>query len=144
MSKKRLAGGRPEMLSRNIEISSFSATVRLHAVHPKGEDPYIESEPWLELRGTVTEPVRDVRDVRISMYPQDTLQVGTARPAAVGALIQARPQLSFVLKWSHVDFDRVWALAVGGRLTHAHLYFTKPHYNTGLVVNASFSNEEEE
>jgi hypothetical protein len=41
--------------------------------------------------------------------------------------------------WPQVDFDRVWALAVGGQLKYAHLYFTKPHYNSGLVVSASFS-----
>jgi hypothetical protein len=132
------------MLSQNVEISSFSATVRLHAVHRKGEEPYIESQPWLELRGTATEPVRDVRNVKISMFPRDTLQVGSARPASVGAVIQAKPELSFVLTWPQVDFNRVWALAVSGRLTHSRLYFTKPHYNSGLVVNASFSTEAEE
>lgn len=144
MAKKRRKSGRPEMLSRSVEISSFSATVRLNAVHPKGENPYIEGEPWLELRGTATEAVRDVRDVRISMYPRSTLQIGPARPASVGSLIQARPELSFVLTWPHVDFDRIWALALSGRLTHGNLYFTKPHYNTALVVSASFSNEAEE
>src|SRR6059036_547727 len=60
MAKKRRKSGRPEMLSRNVVISSFSATVRLGAVHCKGENPYIEGEPWLELRGTATEGVRDV------------------------------------------------------------------------------------
>lgn len=144
MANKRRKSGRPEMLSRNVEISSFSATVRLGAVHRKGENPYIEGEPWLELRGTATEAVRDVRDVRISMYPRNTLQIGPARPASVGSLIQARPELSFVLTWPQVDFDRIWTLALSGRLTHGSLYFTKPHYNTALVVNASFSNEAEE
>jgi hypothetical protein len=41
----------------------------------------------VELAGKTTEPIRDVTDVRISMYPKDKLQVGTARPAAVGAII---------------------------------------------------------
>ena len=141
MANRRRKSGRPEMLSRNIEISSFSATVRLGAVHRKGENPYIEGEPWLELRGTATEAVRDVRDVRISMYPRNTLQIGPARPASVGSLIQ---ELSCVLTWPPVDFDRIWALALSGRHTHGNLYFTKPHYNTALVVSASFSNEAEE
>jgi len=144
MVKKRRKSGRPEMLRRNVEISSFSVRVRLDAVHRKGEAPYIEGEPWLDLRGTATEAVRDVRDVRISMYPRSTLQIGPARPSSVGSLIQVRPELSFVLTWPPVDFDRIWALALSGRLTHGSLYFTKPHYNTGLVVNASFSNEAEQ
>jgi hypothetical protein len=41
-------------------------------------------------------------------------------------------------------FDRVWVLALSGHLKFARVYFTKPHYNSGLVVSASFSNELEE
>jgi hypothetical protein len=52
--------------------------------------------------------------------------------------------LDFVLPWLPVDFDRIWALAVSGRLTHGRLYFTKPHYGRGRVVSASFSTEAEE
>jgi hypothetical protein len=35
-------------------------------------------------------------------------------------------------------------LAISGHLQFAHVYFTKPHYNRGLVVSASFRNELEE
>jgi hypothetical protein len=143
MSRKHKSE-RPEILSRNVAISSFSASVRLHAVHPRGEKPYVESQPWLELRGEATEMVRDVRSVKISMFPRDTQEVGTATPASVGAIIQVRPELDFVLTWPQVDFDRVWTLAISDRLTHAHLIFTKPYRNSGLVVNASFSTEAEE
>jgi hypothetical protein len=132
------------MLSRNVAISSFRTSVRLGAIHRRGEEPEIESEPWLELQGNVTEPIRDVTAVKISMYPREPLQVGTARPASVGAIVQARPELSIVLTWSHMDFDRLWALALSGHLKYSHLYFTKPHYNSGLVVSTSFSNELEE
>ena len=81
------------MLSRNLEITSFGASVRLHAIHRKGEEPYIESQPWLELPGTATEPVKGVTDVKVSMYPRDTNEIGTARPASVAAIIGARPTL---------------------------------------------------
>src|SRR5690242_14417229 len=123
--KKR--SGRPEMLSRNVEISGFRMTARISAVHRRGEEPEIESKPWLELQGKATEPVRGVTAVKISMYPEEPLVVGTARPAAIGAIIQAKPELSVVLTWSHAEFDRVWALALGGQLKYSHLYFTKPH-----------------
>lgn len=144
MAKRHRSSAKVEMLSRNVLVSSFRATVRLRTVHHRGEEPYIESQPWLELHGTLTEPVRDVRDARISMYPKDTLEIGTARPAAVGAVIQTRPEFGVVLTWPRVDFDRVWAMAIDGCLTHAHLYLTRPHYGSGLVVSASFSNEAEE
>ncbi len=90
------------------------------------------------------EPVRDVSDVIVSMFPKDKVEVGTARPASVGAVIQAKPHLQFVLTWPQTEFDRVWTMALGGRLTHGHFYFTKPHYNSGLIVSASFSSELEE
>lgn len=95
------------MLSRDVAISSFRASVRPNAVHRRGEEPEIETQPWLELQGKATETIRDVKDVKISMYPREPLQVGTARPATVGAIIGAKPELSVVLTWSHVDFDRV-------------------------------------
>jgi len=142
--KKRRAGGKPEMLSRTVAVSSFSATVRIGAVHRRGEEPEVETQPWLELRGTLDEPVRGIHEVRISMYPRDKVEIGTARPASIGAVIGMRPEMSVVLTWPQSEFDRVWGLAVGGLLKFGHLYFTTPRYNTGLVVSASFSNEHEE
>jgi hypothetical protein len=144
MAKKRKSS-QPEVLFRHIEISSFSASVELSAGHRRGEDPHIESRPWLELRGVATEPVGNVSGVKISMFPRENArEVGTARPASVGSVIQARPELDLVLIWPPEDFDRVWALAVAGRLTHGHLSFTKPYRNRGLVLAASFANEAEE
>jgi len=136
--KKGHKGGRPEMLSRNIEITSFRASVRIHAVHRRGEEPEIESGPWLELRGTLDEPVKGVRDVILSLYPRDKMEVASA-----GAIIGMKP-MEVVLTWTHTEFDRVWALALSGQMKFAHLYFTTPRYRTGLVVSASFSSEREE
>jgi hypothetical protein len=94
MPAKRKRSGKPEMLSRDVEISSFRASVRIHAVHHKNDEPEIETQPWLELHGTALEPINGVTEVEISNYPRKPLVVGTARPAACGAIIQARP------KWS--------------------------------------------
>ena len=94
MAKKRRSQ-RPELLSRNLEFSSHRVSVHLHAVHHKGVEPYIESKPWLELKGTANEPVRDVKDVVVSLYPEDKPVVGTARPAACGAIVGTRPKLKF-------------------------------------------------
>ncbi len=99
MPRRRRPGGRPEMLSRNVEFKSFRISVRLSASHPRKQEPFIESQPWLELRGVALEPVWDVTDVVVSMYPRDKVEVGTARPASVGAIIQARPHLRFVITW---------------------------------------------
>lgn len=143
MSTKR-KGGRPEMLSRDVEIKSSSLSVRISAVHHKASEPEIESQPWLALKGVLTEPVKNVRNVLISLYPRDKIEVGTARPASCGAIIRVRPELQFVITWPQHEFDRLWSMVLGSRLTHAHFYFTKPHYNSGVIVSASFSSELEE
>jgi len=142
--QSRRRNGKPEMLSRNVAITSFSATVRLNAIHHKGDEPYIKGQPWLELRGTAQEPVKGVTDVKISMWPREKVEIGSARPASVGVVLGARPELAFGLTWPQAEFDWVWNLAVSGHLKVAHVYFTKPHYDSGLVVSASFSNELEE
>src|SRR5262245_12475531 len=98
MPTKRKSG-KPEMLSCNVEIKSSSLTVRISAVHHKGEEPEIESQPWLALKGVLTEPLKGVRDVLISLYPRDKMEVGTARPASCGAIIRVRPELQFVITW---------------------------------------------
>jgi hypothetical protein len=71
------------------------------------------------------------------MWPRDNVKIGTARPASVGAVLGARPELAFGLTWPQSGFDRVWNLAISGHVKFAHVCFTKPHYNSGLVVSAS-------
>ena len=108
------------MLSRNVEIKSSSLTVRIAAVHRKGDEPEIESQTWLELKGVLTEPVKNVRDVVISLYPKDKMEVGTARPASCGAIIRARPELQFVITWPQHEFDRLWSMV--GQPPHARAF----------------------
>ena len=98
------------MLSRNVEITSFSATVLLNAIRHKGDEPYVEGQPWLELRGTAQEPVKGVSDVKISMGPREKVEIGAAQPASVGTVLGARPELAFALTWPQTEFDRVWNL----------------------------------
>jgi hypothetical protein len=50
MTKKRKSQ-QPELISRSIEISSFAASVSLDANHRRGEDPHVESGPWLGAAG---------------------------------------------------------------------------------------------
>jgi hypothetical protein len=142
--RKKRKSNQPEMLWRHVEITSFCPTMRLHAIHHKGDDPYVEAEPWLELRGKALEPVKGVTKVGISMWARDDVKCGTTRPASVGSVLGAKPELSFGLTWPRREFEQVWALALSGHLNYARITFTKPHYNSALVTNASFSNEIEE
>jgi hypothetical protein len=109
----------PELAWRNVEITRVSTNVGLNVVHHTGAEPCFESQPWRELRGMATEPVNGVTDVKISVWLRETLEVGTARPASVGAILGAKPELLFDLSWLPEGFDRVWALALSGRLKFA-------------------------
>ena len=62
-------------------------------------------------------------NVKISMWLRETPKVGTARPASVGAVLGAKPELSFGLSWLPDAFDRVWVLALSGHLKFAHVHF---------------------
>lgn len=144
MVRKRQGRKRREMLARNAEITSFALRVSAGAEERRGEEPEIESGARLELRGRLEEPVKGVEDVLISIYPQDKVQIGTARPPSVGVIIGLKPEMSVVLPWLDRDFDRLWALALAGRARFAYFCFTEPRYGKGFVVSASFSSEGEE
>lgn len=60
---------RPETMQRNAVISSFTPSMRLGVRAPKDAEPEIEGRPWLELRGTLVEPIRDVQNVGSSCGP---------------------------------------------------------------------------
>jgi hypothetical protein len=135
--------GKPEMLSRNVEIKSSSLTARISALHRKGDEPEIESQPWLELKGVLTEPVKRPR------CPDQPLPEGQNgnRHGSASLVRSHHPCAAGAPVRHHLAAARVrllMAMVLGNRLTHGHFYFTKPHYNSGLVVSASFSSELEE
>lgn len=119
-------------------------SVSLQGVEQRGYEPRIEASSWLELSGALDEPVRDVREVVLSLYTRDNLEPGTARPLAVGSIFKTRPELSVVVGFPHSDFQNIWTLALLERLKFAHFAFTKPYYNSALVTEISFSTEREE
>jgi hypothetical protein len=53
----RPAKRRRETLNRSPGVTSFRASLRVGVDEPRDLDPEIEVRPWLELRGTLREPV---------------------------------------------------------------------------------------
>lgn len=131
-------------MQRNAIISSFTPRMRLSVRGSNDPEPEVEGRPWLELRGTLVEPIRDIHDVVFKLWPDPSKRVGPARPAAVGYIMGIRPEVDVVASCTPADFNYIWSLALSGHLTHAYVSFTKPHYNSASVLNLSFSNELEE
>lgn len=122
----------------------MEASVSIQGISRRGLPPSIEGGPWLELRGVMDEPVRDVVDVSISIYAKDSTEPGSSKPVSVGAVMRTRPCFDVVVPFPQIDFDRVWSLALHGQLRHAYLAFTKPYRRSATVVEASFSTHPEE
>ena len=66
--KRRRKSTRSETMQRNAVISSFTPRMRLSVRMPKETEPEIEGKPWLELRGTLVDPIRDVHDVVFKLW----------------------------------------------------------------------------
>lgn len=98
----------------------------------------------LELRGSLNEPVRGVVDVELHLGPEDDPGCGDARPAAIGAIVGMRPNMSIWLRWPPREFDRLWAMTLAGALKFVRLVMTTPKHNSALVTSAHFSSEADE
>jgi hypothetical protein len=142
--KRRRKSKRDETLSCNVVISSIRSRVSLSMRNANGADPEVDSHCGLELRGTMSTPIRDVREVKLNLWVDAGYRIGPNRPAYVGYITQIRPEVAVIASCRPRDFEYVWSLALSGHLTHAYMHFTKPHYNSASVLSMSFSSEPEE
>ena len=129
------------MLRRDVEVVAIHTYMSLDIVDPKGPDPLIGSEPWLEVRGKLNEPIRDATELVISVIAKDRPKPGPVRPLCVGTISQIRPHVLVIVTFPRTEFDHLWSMALSGYLKYAYIVFTKPHYNSALVTHVSLANE---
>ena len=140
--KKRNRARRDERQSRRFEVGSCGLWTSVSPAQRPGQQLSVEGNAKVGVRGTLDEPIRDVRDVAIAVYPADVPLTGPPEgPACIGYINHFRPQVDAAVFIAHRDFDRVWALAVGGELKHGFISFTKPRYTSAAILSLSFSNE---
>lgn len=145
MAKKRRRKARSdERMRRNVVISYVAPRVSVSVHGEKDPEPEIQGRPWLEIRGQMFEPIRDVHDVVFKLWSDPDKRVGPARPVAVAHIVGIRPSVDVIGSCAPAEFAYIWSLALSGHLTHAYMSFTKPHYNSASVLYMSFSNEAEE
>jgi len=129
---------------RRIDISAVSARISVHPSGEKGEEPQLESTASLELTGTIDEPIREVRDVLITLYSTERATVGTDPLPWIGLIHGFRPVIRPTVFITEAVFDRIWVLAGSQMLKHAYLVVTKPHYQSAYVAQLSVSTDPEE
>ena len=113
----------------------------LHVMAPKGAEPLIDSNPSLDLRGRINEPIGSVTELVINIQPKERPVIGPVRPLPVGSIVQIRPYIWAVVTFPRRDFDLLWSMALTGYIKHAPSLFTKPLYNKALVTDLCLSNE---
>lgn len=139
MTKKKRA--RVEYLIRSIEVRSVYTHLSLHVDGERTGHPKPGGNCWMEVRGVFDEPVKGQSEVVISIQEDERGEIGPARPASIGHVIQMRPHLRAVVAMPPKAFERTWTLAASGRLSHAWISMTKPHYNDASVPSVAFANE---
>jgi hypothetical protein len=80
-------------------------------------------------------------DIRISVHEAENDDMGTTRPAVLGYVFGTKPDIHVVVTLLPTLFERALAMALAGRLLHAHLSMTPPRYGQADVPSISFSNE---
>ena len=146
MTSKKRGRRKPStvVIGREVRVTSVQAYVGTRAEKPRSEPPRIESRPWLVVSGEIEEPVRDVRQVKISVHVEATTDPRTTEPTSVGWIIGLKPCMHAVVDVSVADFAYVWSLAVSGHLRYCRLAFTEPVRGSAPIVTAQFSNRSED
>jgi hypothetical protein len=108
--------------------------------------PEFESYGSIELTGTMDEPIRDVRDVEITLYSAtaEPVRVGKEPVPWIGLIHGFRPVVRPSVFIPQRAFDRLWVLAGAGMAKYAYMTLTKPHYQHAYVLYLSLSTHPEE
>jgi len=146
MAKKKRRSHRPETLIRTVAITAVNARVSLSPSSDRDPEPEFENWASIELTGTMDEPVRDIRDVEITVYAarDEPVRVGTDPTPWIGLIHGFRPVVRPSVFIPHRAFDRLWVLAGAGMAKYARMTLTKPHYQHAYVLYLSLSTHLEE
>lgn len=132
-----------EILWQWIRVDSVSLSVSMYRHRRRGVPITLECTSHLRVRGTAGEPLRDVRSFEVSVYRQDEDRLSPMNSSAIGAITQVRPHVGGGIWIPTEHYEHIWAMANAGTLRYCSLAFTQPKRGSALVVNASFSNENE-
>jgi hypothetical protein len=102
---RRGSGKKAEDLwQREVEISSINVGVTFTASEGEDSEARVRTEPWLELRGTVGVPIRDVREIVLIVDLTDREDLDPTKPPSVGVISRIRPAImagsSFLIRTS--------------------------------------------
>lgn len=139
MGKTRRKRKRIDNLLRTATIASFEAYIGVHVAQQRGVEAHRGTSNWLLLHGLLDEPLKGHSDLQIRIVEDERDDVGPNPPPGIGHVLGTNPQVSIYVTMPANLFERTWNLAAGGKLSHAWISMTPPHYGSAVVQNIAFS-----
>ena len=93
----------------------------------------------MELQGRLDQPIANVTDATITVFPDPAPDVSPSQPPAIGAIIGMKPCLQVVVHYPVTEFNQLWALVAASQVRSAYVAFTAPFRGRSLVVTLDFS-----
>lgn len=136
---KRPKRRQPEPLFRMIDITSVAAWISVASIRNVARSPQWSSRVTLDVVGRLTEPLRGIGAVEITVHAADPKQASVGKPPSIGFVRALKPTEIASVFILDQEFDGLCSLATGGLLRHARMTLTPPRYNSADVLSVSFS-----
>jgi len=137
--KRTKRRSRQEILGRYVLIEAAKQSVGLRTDRPRGQPPALATSASVELRGRLSEPVANVTEARITVFPDPAADVSPSTPPAIGAIIGIKSCLQVVVHYPVAEFNQLWTLVATLQVRSAYVAFTAPFRGSSLVVTLDFS-----
>lgn len=135
---------RQEHLIRTVAVRSVNTHLALRVPSRRERRVGPEASASIQVLGILDEPVKERTKVRISVREDEQEQVVRGRPAAVADVLVTGDEVTVGVPMSTKLFGQIWQLAASGRLLHAWISMTAPHYGVASVSSIAFSSEPDE
>lgn len=126
------------LLDRVGVIDKCDVQVHIHIDRARGQATTRKSSFWLELEGTLTEPVTGSTRFSLHVIPGDPGDLSEGGIPSLGSWTRVRPMLRGLVRVTDVEFSVLTQLANANRLTAIGLAFHQPFRNHALIVRTSF------
>lgn len=142
-AKQKQRPRRPSLMSRELRVTSTLFYISAGAEKPRGLEPVLTSNAWLELMGEIEEPVRNVSKMSLTVHPQEKWERAPLGPPSIGGIIQFKPHLHGLIYVPFFEFQLSWSTATSGQLKFVHLAFTEPQSRHSFIVSTLFATKSE-
>lgn len=127
-----------EILVRHLTIDRCSVAFHFSVDERRSLPPERRTLECIEFFATLNEPIKGLKQVRGSIFPEEKVTIGQNVEPSVGSILSLRQYVDIATHVSCREFGWLITLAVGNGLNGAHMAFHKPSYGRALIKSLSF------